>query len=341
MLQQVMTAPGVIEFRETPRPIAAEGQVLVRIMRIGICGSDIHVYHGKHPFTRYPVTQGHEVSGRIEAVGSGVEGLSVGQKVTIEPQGCCGPCYPCTHGKYNLCEELKVMGFQTTGTASEYFAVDAAKVTPLPETMSYDEGAMIDRLAVTVHAAKRFPELKGARVAILGCGPIGILLMQSCKALGAASVLVTDVSDYRLSVARSVGADYAVNTGETDMEQALRDAFGSDKADVIYDCAGSDITMGQAIRCARKGSTIVLVAVFSKMASVDLAVLNDHELELNTSMMYRHEDYVDAIRLVSEGKVQLRPLMSRHFAFRDYLEAYQYIDENREMTMKVIIDVQE
>ena len=310
-------------------------------MRIGICGSDIHVYHGKHPFTRYPVTQGHEVSGRIEAVGSGVEGLSVGQKVTIEPQVCCGHCYPCTHGKYNLCEELKVMGFQTTGTASEYFAVDAAKVTPLPETMSYDEGAMIEPLAVTVHAAKRFPELKGARVAILGCGPIGILLMQSCKALGAASVLVTDVSDYRLSVARSVGADYAVNTGETDMEQALRDAFGSDKADVIYDCAGSDITMGQAIRCARKGSTIVLVAVFSKMASVDLAVLNDHELELNTSMMYRHEDYVDAIRLVSEGKVQLRPLMSRHFAFRDYLEAYQYIDENREMTMKVIIDVQE
>ena len=341
MLQQVMTAPGVIEFRETPRPIAAEGQVLVRIMRIGICGSDIHVYHGKHPFTRYHVTQGHEVSGRIEAVGSGVEGLSVGQKVTIEPQVCCGHCYPCTHGKYNLCEELKVMGFQTTGTASEYFAVDAAKVTPLPETMSYDEGAMIEPLAVTVHAAKRFPELKGARVAILGCGPIGILLMQSCKALGAASVLVTDVSDYRLSVARSVGADYAVNTGETDMEQALRDAFGSDKADVIYDCAGSDITMGQAIRCARKGSTIVLVAVFSKMASVDLAVLNDHELELNTSMMYRHEDYVDAIRLVSEGKVQLRPLMSRHFAFRDYLEAYQYIDDNREMTMKVIIDVQE
>lgn len=341
MLQQVMTAPGVIEFRETPRPIAAEGQVLVRIMRIGICGSDIHVYHGKHPFTRYPVTQGHEVSGRIEAVGSGVEGLSVGQKVTIEPQVCCGHCYPCTHGKYNLCEELKVMGFQTTGTASEYFTVDAAKVTPLPETMSYDEGAMIEPLAVTVHAAKRFPELKGVRVAILGCGPIGILLMQSCKALGAASVLVTDVSDYRLSVARSVGADYAVNTGETDMEQALRDAFGSDKADVIYDCAGSDITMGQAIRCARKGSTIVLVAVFSKLASVDLAVLNDHELELNTSMMYRHEDYVDAIRLVSEGKVQLRPLMSRHFAFRDYLKAYQYIDENREMTMKVIIDVQE
>lgn len=111
---------------------------------IGICGSDIHVYHGEHPFTAYPVTQGHEVSGEIAALGEGVEGFTVGQKVTIEPQVFCGHCHPCTHGKYNLCEELKVMGFQTTGTASHYFVVDASKVTPIPENMSYEEGAMIE-----------------------------------------------------------------------------------------------------------------------------------------------------------------------------------------------------
>lgn len=102
MLQQVMTAPGVIEFREIPVPQPEKGQVLVKIHRIGVCGSDIHVYHGKHPFTSYPVTQGHEVSGSIEALGEGVTGLSVGQKVTIEPQVTCGHCHPCTHGKYNL-----------------------------------------------------------------------------------------------------------------------------------------------------------------------------------------------------------------------------------------------
>lgn len=133
MLQQVMTSPGVIEFKEVPVPEPGEGQVLIKIMKIGICGSDIHVYHGEHPFTKYPVTQGHEVSGQITALGQGVEGLSVGQKVTIQPQVVCGECYPCRHGKYNLCEELKVMGFQTTGVASHYFAVDAAKVTPLPD----------------------------------------------------------------------------------------------------------------------------------------------------------------------------------------------------------------
>lgn len=339
MLQQVMTAPGVIEFREVPVPQPGPGEVLVKIKRIGICGSDIHVYHGKHPFTSYPVTQGHEVSGQIVALGEGVSGLHVGQRVTIEPQVVCGKCYPCRHGKYNLCEELKVMGFQTTGTASEYFAVAAEKVTPLPEGMTYNEGAMLEPLAVTVHAARRFPEMKGAKVAILGCGPIGILLAQSCKALGAATVMITDISEKRLELARACGVDFAVNTGKQDFGAVLVECFGRDKVDVIYDCAGNDTTMGQAIKYARKGSKIVLVAVYAGMATVDLAVLNDHELDLDTTMMYRHEDYVEAIRLVSEGSIQLKPLMTKHFAFRDYLAAYQYIDAHREQTMKVLIDV--
>ena len=123
MLQQVMTNPKEITFNEVPVPEIKADQVLVKIMKIGVCGSDIHVYHGKHPFTSYPVTQGHEVSGEIVKLGEKVTGFTVGQKVTIQPQVVCGKCYPCRHGKYNLCEELKVMGFQTTGTASEFFAV--------------------------------------------------------------------------------------------------------------------------------------------------------------------------------------------------------------------------
>ena len=339
MLQQVMTEPKKITFREVPIPEAGPDQVLVKIKKIGICGSDIHVYHGTHPYTSYPVTQGHEVSGEIVSLGEYVKDLQIGQKVTIEPQVFCGRCWPCLHGKYNLCEKLKVMGFQTTGTASEYFAVDASKVTPLPEELSYSEGAMIEPLAVTVHAAKRFPELKGAKAVVLGCGPIGILLVQSLKALGAAEVLATDISDSRLELARSLGADYAVNTMKQDYASALLEAFGPDKADVAFECAGSDITMDQAIQNGRKGSTIILVAVFGKTAHVDLAKLNDSELDLNTSMMYRHEDYVDAIRFVKEGKISLKPLMSRHFAFEDYQKAYEYIDNNRESTMKVLIDV--
>ena len=339
MLQQVMTEPGKIIFREVNVPAPGPDQVLVKIKKIGVCGSDIHVYHGTHPYTSYPVTQGHEVSGQIVKTGEYVKDLKEGQKVTIEPQVFCGRCYPCLHGKYNLCEKLKVMGFQTTGTASEYFAVDSSKVTPIPEEMTYSEGAMLEPLAVTVHAAKRFPDVKGAKAVVFGCGPIGILLIQSLKAFGAAEILATDISDTRLELAKSLGADYTVNTMKNDYTEALLAAFGPDKADVAYDCAGSDITMDQAIQNARKGSTIILVAVFGKTAHVDLAKLNDSELDLNTSMMYRHEDYVDAIRFVKEGKIQLKPLQSAHFAFEDYLKAYEYIDNNREKTMKVLIDV--
>lgn len=339
MLQQVMTAPKEISFREVDIPLVGPDQVLVKIKRIGVCGSDIHVYHGMHPYTKYPITQGHEVSGKIVKLGQYVHGLEVGQKVTVEPQVFCGRCHPCLHGKYNLCEELKVMGFQTTGTASEYFAVDASKVTVLPEEMSYNDGAMIEPLAVAVHAAKRFSELKNSKVAVLGAGPIGILLAQAAKALGAKEVMITDISDMRLELAKQIGADYAVNTAKVDFAQALTECFGADKADVIYDCAGNDITMNSAIQNARKGSTIILVAVFAKMANVDLAKLNDSELDLNTTMMYRHEDYVDAIRLVQEGKIQLAPLQTAHFAFKDYQDAYKYIDNNQEKTMKVLIDV--
>ena len=339
MKQQVMTEPRKIVFRTVETPTALPGKVLLKVHRIGVCGSDIHVYHGTHPFTSYPVTQGHEVSAEVAALGEGVTGLTVGQKVTVEPQIVCGECYPCRHGKYNLCEKLKVMGFQDTGLASEYFLADPGRITPLPENLSYDEGAMIEPLAVTVHAARRFPEIDGANVVILGAGPIGILLAQSCRAAGAKKIMITDISDLRLDIARRLGVDVSVNTRSLPFEKAMLDTFGPDRADVIYDCAGNDISMGDAIASARKGSTIILVAVFGKKANVDLAVLNDHELDLNTSMMYRHEDYVQAIEWVNEGKIQLKPLISKHFPFSEYLTAYQYIDDNREAVMKVIVDV--
>ena len=340
MLQQVMISPGQIEFPEVPVPDPKTGEVLIKIMNIGICGSDIHVYHGKHPFTSYPVTQGHEVSGLIEKIGEGTTGFTIGQKVTVQPQVVCGECYPCRHGKYNLCEKLKVMGFQTTGMASQYFAVDAKRVTALPETISLEEGALIEPLAVAVHAVGCAGDVNGKSICVLGAGPIGILTAQVAKGLGAHNVMITDVSDIRLAKAKEVGVEACINTKTEDFATEFIRYFGPDKADVIYDCAGNNITMNQAIRSARKGSVLILVAVFDGMATVDLAVLNDHELSLNTSMMYRNEDYQKAIELVSERKVQLKPLISKKFSFQQYQSAYKYIDENRESTMKVIVDMQ-
>lgn len=339
MLQQIMIEPRNISFREIPVPEPGDDQVLIKIMRIGVCGSDVHVWHGTHPFTSYPVTQGHEVSGQIVKIGKNVTGFHVGEKVTVQPQVTCGRCYPCRHGKYNLCENLKVMGFQTTGLASQYFAAPAMLTTLLPENMSYDEGAMIEPLAVAVHAVRKAGKLTGKRIVVIGAGPIGNLVAQVAKGLGAEKVMITSHGGKRAQTARDCGIDCVVDARENNLGDAMVEYLGPDKADVIFDCAGNDGSIGDAIRYARKGSTIILVAVFSKMTSVDLAVLNDHELDLNTSMMYREEDYITAIELVAEGKVFLKPLISNHFPFQNYAEAYKYIDENRKEVMKVIIDI--
>lgn len=341
MLQEVMPEPRHIEFQQVDIPQPGPHDVQLKIMKIGICGSDIHVYHGEHPFTSYPVTQGHEVSAEITGVGSGVSGLKIGQKVTVQPQLVCGECHPCRHGKYNLCEKLRVMGFQATGMASHYFSVDEKKVTLLPDSMSFEEGAVIEPLAVAVHAIRKCGDVTGKNLAVIGAGPIGNLVAQTGLALGAARVLVSDVSDTRLAFARDCGITDTVNVKKADFGETILKVFGPDKADIIIDCAGNDNSIGQAIAHARKGSTIILVAVFAKMANVDLAVLNDHELCLNTSMMYRDGDYREAISLVEKGKIRLLLLVTKQFPFQEFNDAYQYIDAHRETTMKVLISVQE
>lgn len=341
MLQAVMTSPGKIEFRDVPIPDVKEGEVLVKIMKIGICGSDIHVYHGKHPYTSFPVVQGHEVSGEVVKTGRGVKDLKPGDRVTIMPQVVCGKCYSCTHGRYHICDELKVMGFQTTGTASEYFAVDANKVLKFADSVSFDEGAMIEPLAVAVHALGRAGNVEGMKVLVLGAGPIGNLVAQSAKGMGADKVMITDISEYRLKLAKECGVDYCVNSKEEDLSEVIKDKFGPDKADLILECVGINATMDQAISNARKGTDIIVVGVFGEKASVDLGLVQDRELRLIGTLMYQESDYRKAMQLIEEDKVKLRPLITDHFPFKDYKRAYEYIENKKDEAMKVMISVQE
>jgi L-iditol 2-dehydrogenase len=342
MKQAVMLKPGKIAFRDVPVPDIREDEVLVKMMRIGVCGSDIHVYHGRHPYTTYPVVQGHEVSGEIIQAGAKVTALSTGDKVTIQPQVVCGKCYPCRTGNYNICDNLKVMGFQTTGMASEYFAVQAAKVLKLPEGMPYDFGAMVEPLAVAVHAlGQSGMDIKGKKILVLGAGPIGNLVAQAARGLGAEAVMVTDLSEYRLNIARICGIEFAVNTGCEDLAAAIADHFGPDKADLILECVGANETMAQAIGNARKGSDIIVVGVFGEKAIVDFGLVQDRELRLFGTLMYKEADYRTAIDLISKGTIHLKPMITNHFHFMDYLKAYEFIDKARDTAMKIIIDIQD
>lgn len=339
MKQAIMNQPGTITFRDVEIPDLGPDQIMVKIMRIGICGSDVHVNHGRHPYTSYPVVQGHEVSAVVVEVGGNVQGFAVGDTVTIQPQVVCGECYPCTHGMYNDCEKLKVMGFQTTGMASEYFVVDALKALKLPDGISYDHGAMIEPLAVAVHAVRRFGDVAGKRALVLGGGPIGNLVAQTLVAEGAETVALSELSDFRRGIAKDCGI-ITIDSKQQDIGEAIHSCFGTDGADVIFDCVGVNATMEQAIRCARKGSDIVVVGVFADLGQINMGFVQDHELRLIGTAMYRVEDYREAIRLASEKRVNLDALITDHVPFLQYADAYKLIDEHKDRAMKVIIDME-
>jgi L-iditol 2-dehydrogenase len=339
MQQAIMIKPGQIKFREIPLPQLQPDEVLIQVKRIGVCGSDIHVYHGLHPYTSYPVVQGHEVSGVIAQVGKQVKGLSEADRVVFMPQVTCGECYPCRHGMNHICDNLKVMGFQTNGAAQEYFPVKAQMVLKLPETVSLDHAALVEPVSVAVHALSRFGDVMVKNVLVLGAGTIGNLVAQVAAASGAKRVVITDISEYKLEKARQCGLEYVVNPAQEDLDQAILKAFGPDKADLILECVGVQDTITQAIASARKGSTIIVVGVFAKKPLVDLGLVQDRELSLIGTLMYQRKDYEKAIELVSKGKLQLDQMVTHRFAFKDYLEAYEAIESSGGKYMKVMIDL--
>lgn len=343
MRQAILVEPKHIEFKEVAEPKAADltaHQVLVNIKRIGICGSEIHSYHGLHPATFYPVVQGHEYSGVVMAVGSEVTVCKPGDHITARPQLVCGKCNPCKRGQYNVCEHLRVQAFQADGAAQDFFVVDDDRVAKLPEGMSLDYGAMIEPSAVGAHASNR-TNVKGKNVVVSGAGTIGNLIAQFCIARGAKNVLITDVSDLRLAKARECGIKHTLNITKKTLKEAAQELFGEEGYQVGFEVAGVEVSIRSLMETIEKGSDIVVVAVFAKDPALSMFYLGEHELRLIGSMMYRHEDYLTAIDYVNKGIVNLKPLVSNRFAFEEYDDAYKFIDTHRETSMKVLIDFEQ
>ena len=343
MRQATLVEPKHIEFKEVAEPKAADltaHQVLVNIKRIGICGSEIHSYHGLHPATFYPVVQGHEYSGVVMAVGSEVTVCKPGDHITARPQLVCGKCNPCKRGQYNVCEHLRVQAFQADGAAQDFFVVDDDRVAKLPEGMSLDYGAMIEPSAVGAHASNR-TDVKGKNVVVSGAGTIGNLIAQFCIARGAKNVLITDVSDLRLAKARECGIKHTLNITKKTLKEAAQELFGEEGYQVGFEVAGVEVSIRSLMETIEKGSDIVVVAVFAKDPALSMFYLGEHELRLIGSMMYRHEDYLTAIDYVNKGIVNLKPLVSNRFAFEEYDDAYKFIDAHRETSMKVLIDFEQ
>jgi len=340
MKQAIMTTPGNIEFHDVEIPLKlAPNEVLLKIRRIGVCGSDIHVFHGEHPATPYPVVQGHEYSATIEAVGNAVSKDKVGLRATARPQLVCGKCNPCLRGQYNACQELKVQGFQAPGVAQEYFVVPEDRLILFPDTMSFEQGAMIEPAAVGAHSTSRSKGLEGKNVVVSGAGTIGNLVAQFAKARGAKKVLITDVSDFKLKKAKECGIEDTLNILNTPFSEGIQSAFGTQGYQVGFEAAGVQASLDALIANVEKGGEVIILGVYAKNPTVNMYFVGEHELNLYGSMMYRHEDYQEAVKMISEGKIMLDPLVSKHFPFEQYLDAYQFIGESGDKVMKVMIDL--
>ena len=340
MRQAIMTSPGIIEFREIPEPGPINGnEILLRIKKIGVCGSDIHVFHGKHPATPYPVVQGHEYSAVVEAVGSNVTRVKPGMRATARPQLVCGKCGPCLRGQYNACQELKVQGFQAPGVAQDLFVVSEDRIVPFPDSMTFEQGAMIEPAAVGAHSTNRVAELKGKNVVVSGAGTIGNLVAQFAKARGAAKVLITDVSDYRLDIAKQCGITGTANIMKTPFEECIKNFFGPEGFQIGFEAAGVQASIDVLMQFVEKGGDIVILGVYSQNPVVNMFYLGEHELNVFGSMMYRQEDYEAAVEMIASGKIITAPLLTRSFPFAEYLDAYQFIEHQGDKTMKVMIDL--
>ena len=339
MRQAIMKEPGKIEFQEVPEPVLDQGEILLRIKRIGVCGSDVHVNHGQHPFTSYPVVQGHEFSGVVENVGTGVTNVKPGMNATARPQIVCGKCPPCLRGDYNICDTLKVQGFQAPGCAQELFIIKQENMVPLPDSITFEQGALVEPTSVAVHSTQRAGDITGKNIVVLGAGPIGNLVAQVAKCRGAKKILITDLSDFRLDIARKCGIAETSNANKESLIDASTRVFGDEGFEVAFEAVGVEATMDAGVDAINKGGIFIVLGVFGKKPRIDMSIVGDRELNIIGTLMYKHDDYLKAVELLAKGDVITEPLVTRHFPFEQYMAAYDFIDEQGDKSLKIMIDL--
>ncbi|MDR1535300.1 MAG: alcohol dehydrogenase catalytic domain-containing protein [Planctomycetota bacterium] len=332
-------APGQVEIHESPIPAAGPGQVLVKMLSVGICASDVQVYHGKHKYAKFPLVQGHEGIGVVEAAGAGVAHVKRGDYVNIQQQLACGSCYACKKGRHNVCLSLKGIGILADGLFTEYFLSPAWNVIKLPEGFGIDRGMLVEPTSVGVNSARVARIRPGERAVILGAGIIGNLTAQVCLALGAADVLVTDIAGEKLEIAERDGIPHCLNTRELGLKDAIGQAFAGNPPDLVFDCAGVPASIHSALEVAANASRVVIVANFKEAVTFEIPSFQRREIAILSVMGTVKESSVEAIELLAKGKVRLDGVISRRFPLSRMGEAYQYVDDNPATVMKVAIDI--
>jgi (R,R)-butanediol dehydrogenase/meso-butanediol dehydrogenase/diacetyl reductase len=319
-----------IRIENVPDPKTGPGQVKVTIKTCGICGSDLHEFKSgpfiipakPHPLTgrsNGPVILGHEFSAEVIEVGEGVKSVKPGDRVTVNPLIYCGKCHYCRLGQFVMCTKLGTAGFAWDGAFAEMGVFPEYSILKLPDTVSDDAGAFVEPLAVAVHAVKRARLKIGASVAIIGAGPIGLLVMQACRAAGAGRVFVVEPLKGRRELAAKTGATAVFDPTQTDAGKAIGDLTDNLRADWAFDCVGNQASFDTAVKVTGRRAVICVVGLALKPIEVPFIRLWGHEKEIVFSSGYEDE-FPAAISYLADGRVNVEPLITARIKVDDLVD---------------------
>ncbi|WP_170755803.1 zinc-dependent alcohol dehydrogenase [Ruegeria lacuscaerulensis] len=323
MRAAVLTEPGRFEVTDVARPNPGRGEVLVRIIRVGICGTDMHIFNGHYAADSMPLIPGHEFTGTIAELGEGVAGLTVGAPVVVDMNIGCGTCYWCRRNEILNCPEMQQMGITMDGAFAEYICVPARLVIPAPQDTAAEVLALTEPLACVVRCARKANITFGQSVVVLGAGPIGNLHVQLLRTIGAAPIIVADLSKARVNMALEVGADVGV-TDPDQLEQVVRDHTDGRGADVVIESVGLPALYKQATKLARKGGHIAAFGLTGAGETLPVDILQTilQENSIKGSVAGMGQDMHDALTLLTHGRIKTERFIQAIYPLDRIQEAF-------------------
>jgi 2-desacetyl-2-hydroxyethyl bacteriochlorophyllide A dehydrogenase len=327
----VIEKPGMISVQEVPIPVVNDNEVLIKVMSSGICGTDVHIFHGEY-LGSYPIVPGHEFSGIVEKVGKQVKRIKVGDRVAVEPNIACDNCDNCLENRQNFCANWQGVGVSLPGGMAEYVKVPEKAVFSIGN-LPFDEGAFCEPLSCVLHGIEQVPLKLGDRVLVLGSGPIGMLLATTAKIRGASSITQVDKNESRLEMAKAYAADRVCN----DLEKLKGEVF-----DVVIEASGSKYLLENSLHYARGGGSVLFFGVPKNDLMINLSPFEIFSKSLKIMGTYTSvRNSMQAIRLMESHQIDVRPLINPVLPLASFSQGVQSLIEGKPGVMKVMIKPQQ
>ena len=325
---------------DLPTPHAGPGELVLRNQVCGVCGTDVHIYHGEpgSADVNPPVVLGHEYSGEVVEVGEGVTGFAVGDHVTVDPNIYCGHCAYCQNGKKQLCPSMEAIGVTRDGGFAQYSRIPASQAFKLEPTVPWEAAAMAEPLACCLHGIDLAGIQVGDKVCVVGGGAIGLLMVQLAKLSGASQIVLSEPNEKRRQVGLQLGANAALDPTRPDAQEAFAQVLGGG-ANVVIECVGNVSAVKSAFQFAGKGATVLLFSVPKVDATFDLPLFDVYKKELTIKGSFVNPDtHARAVALINSGKVDFGPIITHRFTLDQLPEAIAM--QMSDASIKVVVEAQ-